>query len=189
MRIVSVNVARATVLRYRGRTVRTGIDKRPMDGPVRVHRLNVDGDEQADRRVHGGPFKAVYAYAAEHYAYWRKQLGTDLAYGAFGENITVEGADEGVVRIGDLYRAGSAVLRVTQPRVPCFKLAAHLRQPMSFISRFLRSGRSGFYLQVIEEGEFEAADEMALLTTARSQPTVRDVLEQAIAGRRAARAP
>jgi MOSC domain-containing protein YiiM len=118
----SVNVAKPENVPYRGRMIRTGINKMPVRGPVMVRRVNLDGDAQADLRVHGGPDKAIYVYASENYALWRNELGWELPYGHFGENLTTTGLLEKHVHIGDLLLVGQAVLQVTQPRFPCYKL-------------------------------------------------------------------
>ena len=123
-----------------------------------VGATNLDGDGQADLTVHGGVDKAVYAYPLEHYAHWTAALGRDdLAPGRFGENLTTEGLLEDDVLVGDVLRVGSALLEVSQPRVPCFKLAARMGDP-AFARPFLRSGRVGFYLRVLEQGELGAGD-------------------------------
>ena len=123
MRVVSVNVGLPRSVSWRRREVTTGIFKEPVEGRVPLHRLNLDGDRQADLAVHGGAAKAVYAYPLEHYAFWREQLGEELPFGAFGENLTVEGLPlEGEVALGDRFRIGSCELVVTQPRLPCYKL-------------------------------------------------------------------
>jgi MOSC domain-containing protein YiiM len=151
-RITSVNVATLRTLSWQGRRVQTGIDKRPVDGLVRVHRLGLTGDVQADLRVHGGPQKAVYVYAAEHYDFWRAELeDVALPAGSFGENLTTTGLLEEDVHVGDHLHIGTAVFEVTQPRTPCFKLALKFQRP-DMIQRFLASGRSGFYLSVVSEG-------------------------------------
>ena len=158
MKIVSINAGLPREVDWRGKSVRTSIFKQPVAGRVRVERLNVEGDRQADLTVHGGADKAVYAYPAEHYAFWRDELpGMDLPWGAFGENFTTEGLIEDGVRIGDRLRVGSAELVVTQPRMPCFKLGIRFGRP-DMVKRFLRSGRTGFYLAVAREGEIAAGD-------------------------------
>lgn len=158
MVIRSVNVGRPRELAVGERTVLSGIVKEPVSGRVGVGPTNLDGDAQADLTVHGGADKAVYAYPMEHYAHWRAALGRDdLFPGHFGENLTTEGLLEDDVRVGDVLRAGSARLEVSQPRVPCFKLAARMGDP-GFARPFLRSGRVGFYLRVLEEGEVGAGD-------------------------------
>jgi MOSC domain-containing protein YiiM len=143
MRVLSVNVGMPKQLP----TVLTSIFKSPVEGRVAVRRHNIDGDRQSDLTVHGGPNKAVYCYPAEHYDYWKEQLpDMDLPYGAFGENLTTEGLTEDAVSIGDRFQVGSAVLRVTQPRMPCFKLGIRFGRA-DMVKRFWRSGRSGDLLR------------------------------------------
>ncbi len=157
-RIVSVNVSPGRKVEHNGEIVGTGIFKEPIADRVMVRRLNIEGDRQIDLRYHGGEHKAVYAYPHEHYALWAAELGRDdLAPGQFGENLTTEGLLEDAVHIGDRFRIGGAVLEVTQPRVPCFKLGIKMGDA-AFPKRFLQSMRSGFYLRVIEEGEIGAGD-------------------------------
>lgn len=158
MKLLSVNVGLPREVEWRGRKVRTSIWKSPKKGRVEVARLNLAGDEQSDLSVHGGADKAVYAYPAEHYAFWRTELpDMDLSWGAFGENLTIEGLIESQAMIGDRILIGSAEFVVTQPRMPCFKLGIRFgREDM--VKRFLRSGRTGFYLAVLREGEVGAGD-------------------------------
>jgi MOSC domain-containing protein YiiM len=137
--------------------------------------LDLDGDGQADLRNHGGKDKAALAYSIENYEYWREWLGrTDLAHGQFGENFTVEGMTEDRVHIGDVFRVGEAVVQVTQPRVPCFKLALKMQDP-DFPDLFLSSGRVGFYLRVLEEGAVGEGDAIELVTADPEGLTVREV--------------
>ncbi len=147
-----------------GRPWRSGIYKQPVSGPVWAGKTGLAGDGQADLSVHGGFDKGVYAYPAEHYPYWQAELGLELPYGAFGENLTVEGLLEEQVCIGDVYWAGGALLQVTQPRGPCWKLARRLGAS-DLEGRFSRSGRTGFYLRVLQEGNLEAG--MALQRVSR----------------------
>jgi MOSC domain-containing protein YiiM len=158
MRVRSVNVGLPRTVRWKGRDVTTAIFKEPVGGRVPIRRLNLDGDGQADLTVHGGATKAVYAYPFEHYAFWREQLEEELSFGAFGENLTVEGLPlESVVAVGDRFRVGSAELVVTQPRLPCYKLGLRFgREEM--VKRFLASGRTGYYLAVAVEGDVAAGD-------------------------------
>jgi MOSC domain-containing protein YiiM len=175
VRIVSVNVGRPATLEFDGRSVRSAIVKRPVAGRVMVRRTNLDGDGQADRRVHGGPDKAVYLYSAEHYAHWEAALGRELSpFGYFGENLTVEGADEAETRIGDRLRAGEALLEVSHPRVPCAKLAMRM-EDHAFGKPFLASGRVGFYLRVLEEGEVGAGDDLELVAPGEGGFSVRRI--------------
>jgi MOSC domain-containing protein YiiM len=163
MRVVSVNVGLPRTLPWKGREVTTGIFKTPVDGRVRIRRLNLDGDRQADLSVHGGAAKAVYAYPLEHYAWWREQLGEEIPPGGFGENLTVEGLPlEQEVAIGDRFRVGTAELVVTQPRLPCYKLGLRFgREQM--VKRFLASRRTGYYLAVEVEGDVGAGDRVETL--------------------------
>jgi MOSC domain-containing protein YiiM len=154
----------------------TGIFKTPVQGRIAVRRHNLDGDAQADLTVHGGEHKAVYAYAEEHYSYWEQALQRrGLAPGMFGENLTTCGLLESTVCVGDIYRIGSAVLQVTQPRTPCAKLAKKFARPQ-FPKEFLLSGKSGFYFRVVQEGDLATGDEVILLQRDPHQVTVRNVL-------------
>src|SRR5271163_3532453 len=158
VKVISLNVGKPRLTVYHGATINTGIFKKPVSGRIALRTLNLDGDRQADLSVHGGPYKAVYAYPSEHYEFWKKELPEmDLPWGQFGENLTTEGLDEKNTRIGDVLRIGQATVRVTQPRVPCFKLAAKFKRD-DILKRFLQSGRSGFYFSVIEEGLVAAGD-------------------------------
>jgi MOSC domain-containing protein YiiM len=158
MTLLSVNVALPRDVSYMGKAVRTGIFKEPVRGRLMLRTLNLDGDGQADRENHGGIYKAVYAYTIEHYEHWRRELGRpDLAPGQFGENFTVQGMTEDDVHIGDVFRVGGALVQVTQPRAPCYKLGVKMGMPQ-FPKLFLSSGRVGFYLRVLEEGEVGAGD-------------------------------
>ncbi len=141
-----------------GAVIKTGIFKQPVNGRVRLGLLNLEGDAQADLENHGGIYKAVYAYPFEHYAYWKQQTRrTDLTPGQFGENLTVEGMLENEVYIGDVFQVGSAILEVTQPRTPCYKLGIKMGLP-KFPRDFLSGGRVGFYLRVIQVGDIAAGD-------------------------------
>ena len=175
MKIVSVNVGMPREVVWKGMTVQTGIFKEPVRGPVLVTALNLAGDQQADLTVHGGIEKAVYEYPAEHYQYWRREL-PDLAFswGKFGENLTTERLAEDTLCIGDRLRVGSAVLSVTQPRMPCYKLALRFERD-DMIKRFLISGRSGFYFSVIEPGKVSAGSEVEILRRDPNRVSVADI--------------
>jgi MOSC domain-containing protein YiiM len=158
MKLLSVNVGLPREVTWRGQIVRTSIWKNPVDGRVAVSTLNLAGDEQSDLSVHGGAEKAVYVYPSEHYDYWRTQLpGIELPWGVFGENFTTQGLLEETVQIGDRLHTGSAQFAVTQPRMPCFKLEIRFGRP-DMVKRFLRSGRTGFYLSVLGEGSVAAGE-------------------------------
>lgn len=163
MKLISIQVGRPRDLDWQGEQVRTSIFKTSVPGPVKVWRLNIEGDEQSDLTVHGGPNKAVYVYPKEHYEYWRTELpDAVLEWGAFGENLTTEGLLEDRICIGDRVLCGSAEFVVTQPRRPCYKLGVKFDR-LDMVRRFYRSGRSGFYLAVQREGTIAAGDELTLL--------------------------
>ena len=157
--VVSVNVGVTQAREWHGRTVETGIWKRPVDGRVAVRGVNLDGDAQADRRVHGGPDKAVYAYAIEDSEWWSEELGRAVEPGTFGENLTVRGLDLGASVIGTRWHVGSTVLEIAQPRLPCFKLGMRMGDA-AFVEEFELAGRFGAYLRIIEEGDVGAGDEI-----------------------------
>jgi len=176
VKVLSVNAGLPREVEWRGKAVLTSIFKEPVAGRVRVGRLNILGDRQSDLSVHGGADKAIYAYPSEHYAFWRSELpGIDFPWGAFGENLTTEGLLEDAVHIGDRFRAGAAEFIVTQPRMPCFKLGIRFNRP-DIVKRFLRSGRTGFYLAVLREGEIGAGDPLDLVAEDESRITVADVV-------------
>ena len=158
MQLISVNVSLPKEVQHKRETVRTGIFKEPVEGRVMLRKLNLDGDGQGDLTVHGGVHQAVYVYPFEHYEYWQKKLGrTDLTFGQFGENFTVLGMLEDQIHIGDIFRVGGAMVQVTQPRVPCYKLALKMQWPQ-FPKLFMASGYTGFYLRVLQEGEVGAGE-------------------------------
>lgn len=175
MKLVSINVGLPRQLVWKGKRITTGIYKKPVMGPVILRALNLDGDRQADLSVHGGNSKAVYAYPAEHYDYWRSELtGMELGWGMFGENFTTQGMDENEINIGDRFRVGSAEVMVTEPRMPCYKLAAKFDRD-DIIKRFLASGRTGFYFAVIREGEVAAGDTIELSNRDQNNISVSDI--------------
>jgi len=164
VKLISINVGLPREVLWHDTMVTTGIFKQPVSGRVTLRKLNLDGDRQADLKVHGGEYKAVYCYPVEHYAYWKKALpDSDLPFGVFGENFTTEGLLEGSVHLGDRFAAGSAEVIVTQPRLPCYKLGVRF-QSDDMVKRFLSSARTGFYLAVTREGEVGAGDEIKLLS-------------------------
>jgi MOSC domain-containing protein YiiM len=159
MKIISLNVGLPRLVLRDGEPVSTGIFKEPVAGRVMMRTLNIDGDRQADLSVHGGPSKAVYVYPAEHYDFWKQEFpAMDLPWGMFGENFTTTGLLETEINIGDQFRIGTAEIMVTQPRMPCYKLALKFGRS-DIIKRFLQSERTGFYLAVLKEGEVGAGDE------------------------------
>jgi MOSC domain-containing protein YiiM len=163
MEIVSVNVGTPRIIKRGDDEILTGIFKPAVQGPVIVRTLNLDGDGQADLKVHGGVYKALYAYPAEHYPFWGSIYPElELPWGMFGENLTTVGVNESLMCIGDQVRIGTAILQVTQPRVPCFKLAAKFDDD-EIIETFFASGRSGMYFSVVQEGQLQAGDRIELV--------------------------
>jgi MOSC domain-containing protein YiiM len=159
--VLSVNVGPVAELRA-GRARTSAIVKAPVAGRVAVRGVNVDGDDQADRRVHGGPDQAVYAYARESYAWWEGELGRPLAPATFGENLTLEGVEVDGALIGERWAIGTVVLEVTAPRTPCLKLEARMGEP-GFVRRFAAGRRPGAYLRILQEGELAAGDAVEVL--------------------------
>ena len=194
MKLISLNVARPRLALYKGATINTSIFKKPVSGRVALRTLNLDGDQQADLSVHGGLYKAAYAYPSVHYEYWRRELpDMDLQWGMFGENFTTEGLAENELHVGDRFQIGSATVMIRQPRMPCYKLAAKFQRD-DILQRFLLSGRSGFYFSVEREGEVGAGDSIDLISRDHDGITIaeinrlfvrekynRDLLQKAIA--------
>jgi MOSC domain-containing protein YiiM len=177
---VNVGVPREVV--WLGKTVVTGIFKDPVDFPVMLRTMNLEGDRQADLSVHGGVAKAVYAYPEEHYGFWRGELpGMDLPPGMFGENFTTRGLSEETVHAGDRFRMGEAEVVVTQPRLPCFKLVVKFRRS-DIIRRFLESGRTGFYMAVLRGGMVGAGDSVELLSADPQCVSIADLVRMHLPG-------
>jgi len=175
VKLLSVSVSLPREIRHAGKIVTTGIFKQPVRGPVHLGRCHLDGDGQADLVNHGGVDKAAYVYSAEDYAWWRRELEReDLPHGALGENLCISGASDDSVRVGDVFRMGEALVRVTQPRVPCFKLGIAMADA-AFVKRFAGSRRTGFYVAVLEEGRVEAGDSVARVARDPEGLTVREL--------------
>ena len=163
MKVVSVNVGLPRKVEWKGKLIETGIFKEPVNGRRKVGRLNIEGDRQADLKVHGGPDKAVYGYPSEHYTAWMNVFpNMKLPWGMFGENLTTEGLNEKSLHIGDVVRAGTALLRVTQPRMPCYKLGIKFGAKEA-IAKFWELGLSGFYFSVAGEGNVGAGDAIEIV--------------------------
>jgi MOSC domain-containing protein YiiM len=160
-RILSVNVGRPRLVQRSNGMAKTAIWKHPVEGPVAARGVNLEGDDQADRKFHGGPDKAIYAYASEDTAWWEARLETTLGPGAFGENLTVAGLDLAAMEVGQRWRVGTAELEVSQPRLPCFKLGLKFGNP-KMVRLFALALRTGTYLRIIEEGVLAAGDEIAV---------------------------
>jgi MOSC domain-containing protein YiiM len=175
MKLISLNVGLPRIVESNGEPVTTGIFKEPQQGPVMLRTLNLDGDRQADLRVHGGISKAVYGYPVEHYEFWKRELpDMELPFGMFGENFTTEGMLEDALNVGDRFRVGEAELMVTEPRLPCYKLGIKFGRT-DIIRKFLQSRRTGFYFAVVKEGEVEAGNEIELLSRDSNGITIADI--------------
>jgi MOSC domain-containing protein YiiM len=162
VRVVSVNVSPGRVVTWQGQPITTGIFKEPVEERVRIRETGLDGDRQADRTVHGGPFKAVYAYSLEHYHWWQEQLRMELYPGSFGENLTIRDFPEDQIAVGDVFQLGRARLQAVQPRLPCFKLGIRFGT-QRVVKQFMQSGRFGIYFRVLEEGDVGAGDALTWL--------------------------
>jgi MOSC domain-containing protein YiiM len=171
--VLSVNVAEMRRIERHGELVRTGIWKHPVGGPVAVRGVNLEGDDQGDRSVHGGPDKAVYAYAREDIDWWERELGRELPDGIFGENLTLRGVEPAKALVGERWRIGSVLLEVSEPRFPCWKLGVRFGDPL-MLKRFALARRTGTYLRIVEEGKLEAGD--------RVEPVSRPAHDLTIAG-------
>jgi MOSC domain-containing protein YiiM len=172
--VVALHVGLPADLPWRGRRVRSAIVKAPAAGPLELGPDGFPGDQQADLTVHGGPDKAACAYPTEHRAHWERVLARDIRPGSFGENLPLRGLVEADVHIGDVLRVGGALTQVSQPRGPCFKLAARWGR-RDLPARMAREGRAGFYLRVLEGGPVAAGDPVQLVER-RSPISVAEVL-------------
>jgi MOSC domain-containing protein YiiM len=175
MQVLSVNVGAIREVRWREHIVTTAIWKDPVEGRIAVRGVNLDGDDQADREVHGGPDKAVYAYAREDYDAWRDRHGVETAPGLFGENLTVEGIDLRAAIVGERWHVGSALLEVAQPRLPCFKLGIRMADPR-FPKRFQTEGRMGAYFRIVGEGDVGAGDVIEVVSRPAHGITLADMV-------------
>jgi MOSC domain-containing protein YiiM len=160
---------------YRGKSITTAIFKEPVQGKVALRGVNLAGDDQADRRVHGGPSQAVYAYASEDYAWWEDGLHRALPPGQFGENVTTRDIDINGARIGERWRVGSAVLQITAPRVPCYKLGLKMEDGR-FIKRFGEALRPGAYFSIVREGEIQQGDPIEVLSRPAHELTIAEMM-------------
>jgi MOSC domain-containing protein YiiM len=173
--VASLNVGEPQTHHWRGQTLVTAIVKTPAAGPLLLHGVNFDGDDQANRTVHGGPSRAAYAYAVEDYRWWDDELGTRLEPGRFGENLTLEGVEVSRAIAGERWRIGGTLLEVTMPRVPCTKLAMRMDDP-TFIERFARSGRSGAMLAIVEPGVVARGDTVTVVSRPEHGFTIDEML-------------
>ncbi len=173
-RVLSVNIGGVRKFEYNGRPATSAIWKSPVEGRVRVRGVNLEGDDQADRAVHGGPDKAVYVYAIEDIRWWEQRLGRSLEFGEFGENLTTEGVDVNGARVGERWKVGTTLLEVSEPRVPCWRLAVRMDDKY-FPRRFTEALRPGAYLRILAEGDVATGDEVVVTERPDHDVTVRDV--------------
>jgi MOSC domain-containing protein YiiM len=174
-KVLSVNVGTPREFQYNGRPARSAIWKSQVAGRIAARGVNLDGDDQADREAHGGPDKAVYAYAVEDLRWWEQKIGRSLAYGEFGQNLTTEGIEVNDALIGERWKVGTTVLEVSEPRIPCWRLAVRMNDKL-FPRHFSEALRPGTYLRIVSEGELGAGDEIRVLEKPGHDLTVRDVL-------------
>ncbi|PIB30229.1 sulfurase [Gaetbulibacter sp. 5U11] len=171
MEITSTNIAKPTTIVWNGQTQTTGIYKNPNPAGIYLEKEDVKGDEVSDRKHHGGIFKACYIFSEDHYAYWQNIYpNLDFNYGIFGENLTVKGLDETKISVGDIYKIGTALVQVTQPREPCFKLGIRFGT-QAILKQFIKHARPGTYVRVLEEGLIKPGDKMILVQAATNSLT------------------
>lgn len=173
-KVLSVNVGGVREFEYNGHPAKSAIWKSPVSGRVAVRGINVAGDIQADRKAHGGPDKAVYAYASEDIKWWEGQIGRSLPHGVFGENLTTEGIEVNQALVGERWEVGSVVLEVSEPRVPCWRLGVRM-EDKQFPRYFTEALRPGTYLRIVVEGELAAGDEIRVTERPDHDLTVQDV--------------
>ena len=171
MQIVSTNIAKPTTILWNGKTQTTGMYKNPIKTGIYLEKEDVKGDEVSDRKHHGGVFKACYLFSEDHYDYWKNLYpNIDFNYGVFGENLTVKGLDETKISVGDIYKIGTALVQVTQPREPCFKLGIRFGT-QTILKQFINHVRPGTYVRVLEEGLIKPGDKMTLVQAAKNSLT------------------
>src|SRR6516164_1882927 len=173
-RVLSVNVGAVREFEYGGRPARSAIWKSPVAGRIAVRGVNLSGDDQADRKAHGGPDKVVYAYAVEDAQWWEQEIGRSLAYAEFGENLTTEGMQVNDALLGERWQIGTVVLEVSEPRIPCWRLGVRMNDKM-FPRRFTEVQRPGAYFRLVAEGEIGAGDEIRVVERPDHGLTIRDV--------------
>lgn len=172
--VLSINVGRPREFDYHGRPARSAIWKVSVTGRVAARGVNLEGDEQADRKAHGGPDKAVYAYAVEDLRWWQNEIGRSIPYGGFGENLTTEGIEVNDALVGERWEIGTAVFEISEPRVPCWRLGVRMNDAL-FPRRFTEAMRPGAYLRIIADGDLTATDEIRIVEKPNHDLTIRDV--------------
>ena len=173
-RVLSVNVGTVRAFEYSGRLAQSAIWKSPAAGRIAARGVNLDGDDQADRKAHGGPDKAVYAYAVEDVRWWEQEIGRSLAYGEFGENLTTEGIDLNQALVGERWEIGTTVVEISEPRIPCWRLGVRMNDAV-FPRRFAEAMRPGAYQRIVVEGSVGAGDEIRVVARPGHDLTIRDV--------------
>ena len=173
-KVLSVNVGKAREFEYNGRLARSAIWKSPVAGRIAARGVNLAGDDQADRKAHGGPDKALYAYAVEDARWWEQEIGRALAFGEFGENLTTEGIDVNDALVGERWQIGTLLLEISEPRIPCWRLGVRMNDKM-FPRRFTEALRPGAYLRIAVEGDVGAGDEVSVVERPDHDLTIRDV--------------
>ncbi|NER17916.1 MOSC domain-containing protein [Spongiivirga citrea] len=172
MKVISTNIAKPTLISWRGKQEKTGIYKKPVSS-IFLEKEAVKGDEISNRKVHGGEFKACYLFSSKHYQYWKERYrDLDWEWGMFGENLTIEGLDENEILIGDIYKIGDALVQITQPREPCYKFGIKFGD-QKVLQEFVDHGYPGTYVRVLEEGEVKPNDEMTLVERSKHPITTR----------------
>ena len=181
MKVISTNIGQPTTFIWKGKQEQTGIYKYPVDQPLALRRIEVHGDTVIDRKHHGGVNKACFLFSADQYPYW-KPLYRHLAWdwGMFGENLTVSGMDDSQIRIGDVYQIGTAVVQVSQPREPCYKLGIRFND-QDIIKRYVDHGYPGTYVRILEEGDVTTDDEVQLVKQSENTLTVKQCFELILA--------
>jgi MOSC domain-containing protein YiiM len=173
-KVLSVNVGSQRAFEYNGRPARSAIWKSPVAGRIAARGVNLAGDDQADRQAHGGPDKAVYAYAVEDTRWWEQEIGRSLAFAEFGENLTTAGIDPNQALVGERWQIGTTVLEVSEPRIPCWRLGVRMNDK-TFPRRFTEALRPGAYLRIVVEGDVGAGDEIRVVERPDHDLTVQDV--------------
>ncbi|SDB36180.1 MOSC domain-containing protein YiiM [Flavobacteriaceae bacterium MAR_2010_188] len=174
MKILSTNIAEQRTVKWRGKNVKTGIFKCPVEEAIYLGKEDVDKDEVTDRRYHGGIFKACYLFSSEYYAYWKNLYpNLDWQYGMFGENLTVSGMDDSKIMVGSIYQTGTAKVQITIPREPCFKLGLKFGT-QKILKQFIQFANPGTYVRIIEEGQVAIGDDMQLIEESDNPVSVKD---------------
>lgn len=177
MKVISVNIGDPVIVKWRGKEVKTGIYKYPVNKSIHLGFEDVDQDHVIDRRYHGGLDKACYLYSYDHYEYWKsKYPELDWHYGVFGENITLEKFDEAEIKIGSIYRLGTSLVQISRPRQPCFKLGIRFGT-QKIIKEFLNSLKTGVYIRVLERGEVTSGDQLILEQENANGVTIKELCQ------------